>query len=216
MMNISSITFATLTIEKPLMRYLIFLCLFCLISSFASAQSPDQIAFNGKLMEVSLIKLDSGFVYFTQNGQTNRLKLTNVDFIIIGFVPRTDKYKKQDSVFAPYILRADEAVELISTKPISFKNDYRQHANIINNQFGYSASDLEELASENKRSYKRNLVGGSSLLVLSLTSSLYLSNTWRILPTIFGTASGTALLVRCGIKKKRAAQYKSLAKSTEE
>jgi hypothetical protein len=216
MMNISSITFVPLTIEKPLMRYLIFLCLFCLISSFASAQSPDQIALNGKLMEVGLLKIDSGFVYFTQNSQTNRLKLNSIDFIIVGFVPRTEKYKKQDSLFAPYILRADEAVELISSKPISFKHDYRQHANILNNQFGYTPSDLEELASENKVSFKRNLIGGTGLLILGLTSTLYLSNTWRIIPAIFGTASGTALVVRSAIKKKRAIQYKSLAKSTEE
>jgi len=215
MMNISSITFVPQIADKPIMRYLILLCLGCLISSFASAQSPDQIALNGNLMEVSLLKLDSGYVYFTQNAQTNRLKLTDIDFIIIGFTPRLDKYKHQDSIFAPYLLRADEAMDLIAAKPISFKNDYRNHENILNNQFGYTPSNLLSLSAENQLSYKRNALAGSSLVVAGLTSTLLLSNTWRIIPTIFGTVSGAALLIKSSIKNKRAKTYNKLARSTE-
>lgn len=215
MMNISSITFVAQIADKPIMRYLILMCLVCLIGSFARAQAPDQIAFKGELIEVSLLKLDSGYVYFTQYAETNRLKLTEIDFIIIGFTPRVDKYKSQDSIFAPYILRADEALDLISSKPISFKTDYRNHQNILNNQFGYTPSDLLALSSENKHSYRLNAIAGSSLVVAGLTTTLLLNNTWRIIPTIFGTATGTALLIKSSIKKRRAKAYFNLAKGTE-
>jgi len=177
---------------------------------------PDQIAVNGKLMEVCILRLDSGFVFFTQNSQTDKLPLNHIDFIIIGFTPHLERYKKQDSLFAPYLVRADEAMEVLNSKPLSFKSDYRNHQNIVNNQFNYSPADYLVIVNENTRSYKRNLIAGSSLIIAGLTSSLLFGNTWNYIPTIFGTASGVVLLVKSNIKRKRAILYKKLAKGSEE
>jgi len=198
------------------MRILLVFLLFGFAVFSALAQPVDQIAFNGNLIEANVLKIDSGRVLFLQQGVKQSLPLRQIDFIIIGFSPKATKIKASDSLFAPYVLNAEEALAVISSKPLSYNMDFHSHKNIVDNQFYYSQEDFLGFALNARKRGKHKKTAGICLFAGGVAGTLLVQTKWKAIPAIMGSVLGVTFFLDGRKETKRSIIYQGLAESPEQ